>query len=91
MLFGMAAMFAAILALTVVGFAPLRHQGAGLPEGTRFGALIGVFAVGSFVIHNYVNLNIGLKLTLQQGAAYFVQWVVVGLVIGAIYRPIALQ
>lgn len=88
--FGMAAMFAAILALTVV-FALLRHQGAGLLEGTRFGALIGVFAVGSFVIHNYVNLNIGLKLTLQQGAAYFVQWVVVGLVIGAIYRPIALQ
>ena len=83
---GMAAMFAAILALTVV-FAHLRHEGPGLLEGARFGALVGVFAVGSFVIHNYVNLNIGLKLTIQQGVAYFFQWVMVGLVIGAIYQP----
>jgi hypothetical protein len=46
-----------------------------------------VFALGSFVVHNYVNLNIGLRLTLQQAAAYFVEWVVVGVVIGLIYRP----
>jgi hypothetical protein len=39
------------------------------------------------VIHNYVNLNIGLKLTLQQGIAYSVEWLVVGIVIGLIYRP----
>jgi hypothetical protein len=38
-------------------------------------------------VHNYVNLNIGLKGTLQQGVAYFVEWVIVGLVIGMIYRP----
>jgi hypothetical protein len=87
---GMVAMFVAILALTVI-FALLGHQGPSLVEGARFGALIGVFAIGSFVIHNYVNLNIGLKLTIQQGVAYFLQWVIVGLVIGAIYRPIAPQ
>jgi hypothetical protein len=39
------------------------------------------------VVHNYVNLNIGLKLTLQQGAAYFVEWAVTGIVVGLIYRP----
>jgi hypothetical protein len=87
---GITAMFVAIFALTVV-FALLGHHGSSLVEGARFGALIGVFAVGSFVIHNYVNLNIGLKLTIQQGVAYFLQWVIVGLVIGAIYRPIAPQ
>jgi hypothetical protein len=38
-------------------------------------------------MHNYVNLNIGLKLTLQPGVAYFVEWVVTGIVIGLIYRP----
>jgi hypothetical protein len=32
-------------------------------------------------------LNIGWKLTVQQSVAYFVEWVVVGMVIGAIYRP----
>jgi hypothetical protein len=83
---GMAAMFVAILALAVI-YAMLQHSGSGIWNGARFGALIGVFAIGSFVIHNYVNLNIGLKLTIEQAAAYFVEWVIVGIVIGAIYRP----
>ena len=48
---------------------------------------MGVFFEGSFVVHNWVNLNIGGKLTLQQAAAYFVEWTVVGLVIGSIYKP----
>ena len=34
-----------------------------------------------------VNLNIGLTLTLQQAAAYFIEWTAVGLVIGLIYKP----
>jgi hypothetical protein len=38
-------------------------------------------------VHNYVNLNIGLKLTLEQSGAYFVEWVVTSIVIGLIYRP----
>jgi hypothetical protein len=84
---GMAAMFVAILALSVI-YALLGDGGPGIIEGARFGALIGVFAIGSFVIHNYVNLNIGLKLALQQSVVYFLEWVVVGMVIGLIYRPI---
>jgi hypothetical protein len=83
---GMAAMFVAILALAVV-YALLYKGGSGLAEGARFGALIGIFAIGSFVVHNYVNLNIGLKLTVESAAAYFVEWMVVGIVIGLIYRP----
>jgi hypothetical protein len=89
---GMAAMFVSILALAVI-YSMLYRGNSSLSEGARlgaiFGALIGVFAVGSFVIHNYVNLNIGLTLTLQQSAAYFVEWTVTGLVIGLIYRPLA--
>jgi hypothetical protein len=89
---GMAAMFLSILALAVI-YSMLYPGASGLAEGARlgaiFGLLIGVFAVGSFVVHNYVNLNIGLKLTLQQGAAYFVEWTVTGIVIGLIYRPMA--
>jgi hypothetical protein len=85
--FGMAAMLVAILALAVI-FATLRETGgSGLQRGARFGALVGVFAIGSFVIHNYVNLNIGLKLSLQQAVAYFIEWLAVGAVIGLIYRP----
>jgi hypothetical protein len=39
------------------------------------------------VVHNYVNLNIGLNLMLQQAAGYFVEWTVTGIAIGIIYRP----
>jgi hypothetical protein len=55
-------------------------------EGVRFGALVGAFAVGSFVLHNHVNLNIGLRLTIGQAIAYFFQWTVVGVVISLLYR-----
>ncbi|MGA8074841.1 MAG: hypothetical protein WB995_15295 [Candidatus Acidiferrales bacterium] len=80
-------MLVAVLSLAVI-YAMMYRGGSGLLEGARFGALIGVFAIGSFVIHNYVNLNIGLKLTVEQSVAYFVEWVVVGIVIGLIYRPV---
>jgi hypothetical protein len=68
-------------------YAMLYQGGSGLIEGIRFGALIGLFAVCSFVIHNHVNLNIGLALTIKQSLAYFVEWVITGMVIGLIYRP----
>jgi hypothetical protein len=84
--FGMIAMFVALVAIAVL-YAMVYSGGSGVAEGARFGALIGVFAIGSFVVHNYVNLNIGLKLTIQQSIAYFVQWVIVGIVIGLIYKP----
>ncbi len=83
---GMAAMFVAILALAVI-YAKLYRGTSGLTEGATFGALIGIFAIGSFVVHNFVNLNIGLKLTLQQSVAYFLEWLIVGIVIGLIYKP----
>lgn len=84
--FGMAAMLVSMLALAIL-YSMLYQGGSGLVEGARFGALIGVFAIGAFVVHNYVNLNIGLSLTLQQAVAYFIEWTVTGLAIGLIYRP----
>jgi len=61
--------------------------GRGIASGVCLGALIGIFSVCTFVIHNYVNLNIGLTLTLYQSVAYFIQWVIVGAAIGLIYKP----
>ena len=40
------------------------------------------------MIHNHVNLRIGLALTVGQAVAYFVEWTIVGIVIGLLYRPI---
>jgi hypothetical protein len=82
----MAAMFVAILALATL-YAWQVPVSPGPAAGALFGTLIGVFSVGSFVVHNYVNLNIGLKLALQQAVVYFVEWLFVGAVIGLIYKP----
>ena len=84
---GLAATFIAILVVAII-FAMTHQGGSGATEGARLGVLIGIFAVCN-VLHNYVNLNIGLKLALGQAAAYFVQWTVVGIVIGLIYKPLA--
>ena len=85
---GMLAMFISIAALAVI-YALLYRGGLRIAEGARFGALIGVFSVGAFVFHKYVNLNIGLKLTLQQATVYFIEWTIVGAVIGLLYKPAA--
>ena len=84
---GMAAMLLSMVVLAVL-YAKLYTPGSGLVQGAVFGVLIGLYAVGSFVLHNYVNLNIGLKITIQSAMVYLVEWTVVGTVIGLIYRPV---
>lgn len=85
---GLVATFISILVVAII-FAMIHQGGSGITEGARFGVLIGIFVVCAFVLHNYVNLNIGLKLALGQAAAYFVQWTIIGIVIGLIYKPLA--
>lgn len=82
----MAATLVAILVLAVL-YSMVYRGGLGLAEGARFGALIGVFVVCAFVVHNYVNLNISLTLMLMQAVAYFVEWTAVGAAIGLLYKP----
>jgi hypothetical protein len=83
---GMVAMLLSMAVLAVI-YAMIYRGGSGVVAGAQFGALIGVFAIGAFTVHNFVNLNIGWKLTVEQSVVYFIEWVVVGIVIGAIYRP----
>ena len=82
---GIAASFIAILVVAII-FAMIHQRGSGPMRGARLGVLMGIFAVAN-VLHNYMNLNIGLKLALGQAAAYFVQWTIIGIVIGLIYKP----
>ncbi|HET7152392.1 MAG TPA: hypothetical protein VFJ29_01400 [Candidatus Kapabacteria bacterium] len=83
---GMIFMFISMLALSII-YAMVYREGYGIAEGAHFGGLIGIFVVGAFVVHNYVNLKIGGKLTVQQSIAYFLEWLVVGIVISLIYKP----
>src|SRR5829696_1140017 len=84
---GIVATFIAILVVAII-FAMIYRGGSGPMEGARLGVLFGIFAVCN-VLHNYMNFNLGLKLALGQAAAYFVQWTIVGIVIGLIYKPLA--
>jgi hypothetical protein len=61
---------------------------AGAAEGFRFGVLIGVFVVCAFVTANFVTLNIGRKLAIELAISAFVQWAILGIVIGLVYRPL---
>lgn len=85
---GMVATLVAIL-VAAIFFAMMPQAGSSIAAGARFGALMGIFVVCGFVLHNYVNLKIGLKLVLGQAVAYFLQWIIVGIVISVIYKPIA--
>ena len=85
---GIGATFISVLIAAII-FAMIHPGGSGAKEGAIFGVLMGAFVVFAFVLHNYVNLNIGFKLALGQAAAYFVQWTIVGIVIGLIYKPLA--
>ena len=82
-------MVAIVISIVVVAvlFAKMYPAGGGIASGVCLGALMGIFAVCTFVIHNYVFLNIGLALTLYEAITYFIQWVIVGAAIGLIYKP----
>lgn len=67
-------------------FARMHPTGAGLDAGLKFGALLALFQLGSLVLHNYMNLNIGWRLSALQGIAYSAEWIVVGVVISMVYR-----
>ena len=85
---GMAAILLSMVVLAVL-YARSYRAGSGLADGAAFGALIGLFVIGAFVVHNYANLNIGVRLTAISALAYFVEWCIAGIVIGLIYRPAA--
>jgi len=84
--FGMIAILVGIVVAAVL-YAKINPAGGTLASGASLGTLIGLFVVCVFVIHNYINLNIGITLTVYQAIAYFVQWVIVCAAIALVYRP----
>lgn len=78
---------AAISIIVVAIIFAMTHQ-SGWAAGLRFGILFGIFAI-CHVTNNYVNFRVGGKLAVGQAAAYLVQWIVTGIVIGLVYKPLA--
>ena len=76
----------AILTAAII-YAKGYERGSGLAEGMRFGLLLGVFVVLAFSSVNYATLNVGRRLAASVGAAGFVEWFVIGTIIGLVYKP----
>jgi len=61
--------------------------GSGVVEGARFGVLVGIFIAAIFAGVNYATLNIGRRHSLELAIAGFAEWMLVGIVIGLVYKP----
>ncbi len=81
---GAAALLLAITAAAMI-FAASAFRGVG--GGLWFGLLLGVFAIGTNVVVDYATINMTDDHAARLLIATLGEWLVVGAVIGAIYRP----
>jgi len=70
-------------------FAKGREGRAGWEEGLRFGIVLASFELFAISVPTYVIYNIGRKLAVETAAAGFVDAVIIGVVLGVIYKPLA--
>jgi len=83
-----AGLLLAILAVAFI-YAKGYEGGSGVAEGARFGLLVGLFVVFAFASVNYATLNVGRKIAVMTAAAGLVEWLVIGTIIGLVYKPAA--
>jgi hypothetical protein len=76
----------AMIAVSAIYAKGYEAKGPGPLEGMRFGVFFGIFAAAFYCSVNYATLNIGRRLAAGMAAAGLVEWILVGAVIGAIYK-----
>lgn len=85
--FGMASVLVALLAAVVL-YAGWCGGTSGAVKGLQFGLIIGVFVACVHPISNLVTMNVDTKLGLEITATTAIGWVLAGLVIGLVYKPL---
>ena len=85
--FGMASVLVAMLAAVVL-YTGWCGRTSGAVKGLQFGLIIGVFVVCVHPISNLVTMNMDTKLGLEITASTAIGWVLAGLVIGLVYKPL---
>jgi len=61
---------------------------SGAGKGLEFGVIMGVFVACVHPISNLVTMNMDTKLGLEIAATNAIGWVLAGLVIGLVYKPL---
>lgn len=84
---GMAAFFAALFAAGML-YAKWCGAESGAMTGLQFGVLMGVFAACTHPLSNLVTMNIHLKLGLETTASAFFGWLLAGIAMGLVYKPV---
>lgn len=85
--FGMASVLVALLAAVVL-YAGWCGGTSSAVKGLQFGLIIGVLVACVHPISNLVTMNMDTKLGLEITASTAIGWVLAGLVIGLVYKPL---
>jgi hypothetical protein len=89
---GFALMFVGIFAAMCCAawiYAKGYEGGSRLIEGVKFGVAMGLLMAAYIASANYGTMRIGKRLALTYVMGGFGEWLVVGLVIGLVYKPAA--
>jgi hypothetical protein len=83
--FGLAGIFLATLVFATI-YARICAHDNGVGDGARLGLLFGIFMTGGFVFVNFATINISAKLALELAVSELIEWTLVGIVVGLVYR-----
>jgi hypothetical protein len=87
--FGLASVLVALLVAVVI-YARWCDAASGAASGLQFGLLMGVFVACIHPISNLITMNLDVKLGLEIAASNAIGWVLAGLAIGLVYKPLTL-
>ncbi|HEY2859227.1 MAG TPA: hypothetical protein VGJ21_12475 [Terracidiphilus sp.] len=84
---GMASILLGLLVAVTI-YAGWCGSASGAVKGLEFGLLMGVFVACTHSISNLVTMNMNTRLGLEIAVSNALGWVLAGLVIGLIYKPV---
>ena len=87
---GIASILAALFAAGML-YAKWCGGESGMMTGLQFGLLMGVFTACTHSLSNLVTMNIHLKLGLETAASVFFGWLLAGITIGLVYKPLTVH
>ena len=86
--FGLASVLVGLIAAVVL-YAGWCGGTSSAVKGLQFGLILGVFVACIHPISNLITMNMDTKLGLEITVSTAIGWVLAGLVIGLVYKPLA--